>query len=386
MKIIYRHYQEGDETALAELFNKCFTLSGPGFNRSAQSVLWRYISRPGAVHEEIQIAQVESGDIVGAVYSPLEDYTLDSTQAVVGAINDVTVDPNYAKQGIARELMNRAIQYLETKKCAYAILTADPKGFARKNIYIPLGWRDLCPDFVKFSIFSSLIRYFPGLFGLFPLLAFREILVYFHYNFYHRRCRHRKICDISFSLKESNRVQYQPLLYQIRDFHNSVAPRNNIGKIHYSLEEWEHFRMQVIPTDLTPNYVVIFHGDEIIAYACYFIQVIHFRRIHRRIPLAVVRDFFISDQKISNFGLNIRYITRFLRLSLIRSARFKDCGALLIPASGMDRTFMNNFHFPGFLRYRSANIMIKSFDKPPLSSKSLKKPFKISAGESFLFP
>ncbi|MHA1619049.1 MAG: GNAT family N-acetyltransferase [Promethearchaeota archaeon] len=386
MEITYRNYKTGDETALAELFNRCFTLSGPGFNRSGPSVMWRYVSRPGAVPDEIQIAQIETGEIVGAVYSTLEDYTLGSTPAVVGGINDVTVDPNYVRLGIARELMQRAILYFEKKKCDYAILTADPKGHARKKIYIPLGWRDLCPDFINFSIFSSLIRYLPGLFVLYPIFAFKDMLVYFRYNFYHKRCRHRKICEISFSLKESNRTQYQPLLYQIRDFHNSVTPRHNTGKIHYGSKEWEHFRMQVIPTDLTPKYVILFHGEEIIAYACYFLQVIYFRRLHRQIPLAVVHDFVISHKKISNFGLNKRYITRFLRLSLIESTRHQDCGALLIPASGMDAKFMRQFHFPGFMRFRAANIMINSFGKPPLTTKSFSLPFKISGGESFLYP
>ena len=386
MKIVYRYYQNGDETALAELFNRCFTQSGPGFQRSPSSIIWRYVSRPGADLEEIQIAQDESGDIVGAVYSTLEDYTLDSNKAVIGAINDVTVDPNYTHNGIARELMHRAIQYFENKNCAYAILTADPNGFARKKLYIPLGWQDLCPEIVKFSIFSSILRYLPGLLGFFPLWAFQDLVLFLQYNFYHRRYRHRKICDIAFTLKKSNRTQYQQLLYQIRDFHNIEAPSQYVGKIHFGAREWEHFRMQIIPPDITPNYVILFHGDEIIAYACFFVQKIHFPRIHRHIPLAIVRDYLISSKKISHYGLNFRNISTFLRLSLLRSARHHDCGAMLIPSSEDGPLFMQYFHFPGFMQFKSASIMIKSFGNPPLTAKLFPKPFKISGGEMFLFP
>lgn len=386
MTIKFRTYTPGDEQELANLFNICFNRSGPGFHRTPETILWRYIYRPNAHSTDVQIAENQAGKIVGAVYSTIEDYDFGEKCKKVGAINDVSVDPDYTKLGIARNLIEQAIVYFQKNKCDLAILSADPKEFPYNKLYQPLGWQDYCKIKLSYSLFPSIVRYFPLFFGFFPIFMIGRLFQALFYNYYHRHLRSHSICDISFTVNDSNQQQFSQILEELRTFYNTEMPKKYEGKVHFSKDEWFHFRMSSINGEINPSYIIIYYKDKIIGYTSFFKQWIHFRKIKHHIPLAIVREFIISKDRVKEFHLNYSKTFHFLRLALQKEAQHQDCGTLILPFAENDRDFLRRFALSGFISIKPIQIMMKSFNSEIPSFETSEKSFKVSAGEIFLFP
>lgn len=81
------------------------------------------------------------GRVVGSVgcqlFAGLYPLILTAEYRKYGYIWGVYVEPKYRRKGIAKQLTNKAIEYLKSKNCTRAILHASPSG---KPVYSALGF------------------------------------------------------------------------------------------------------------------------------------------------------------------------------------------------------------------------------------------------------
>lgn len=89
------------------------------------------------------VAQIENtkSEIVGSascqLYDGLYPHILSETVRKYGYIWGVYVEPAYRKQGIGKQLAQKAIAYLKSLNCTRAVLNASPSG---KPVYTNLGF------------------------------------------------------------------------------------------------------------------------------------------------------------------------------------------------------------------------------------------------------
>ena len=186
MNLEFRTYQPGDEAGLAETFNRAFQMNGGGFLRTSKSILYQYVNRPHGKPEEIQVAyDKDAQKVVGCVFATAERFIFGGKLYYVGSINDVSTLPEYTGQGIARKLMLQSIAFMEQENCDFSSLTADPNGYARKKMYLPMGWRDYQKEksYVNLMSARSLIKHIPIAILVGPAIFFKEV-------FYRMRIQH----------------------------------------------------------------------------------------------------------------------------------------------------------------------------------------------------
>lgn len=82
-----------------------------------------------------------NGRVVGSVscqlFAGLYPLILTAEYRKYGYIWGVYIEPEYRRKGIAKQLTNRALEYLKSKNCTRAILHASPSG---KPVYSALGF------------------------------------------------------------------------------------------------------------------------------------------------------------------------------------------------------------------------------------------------------
>ncbi len=387
MEIEYRTYNSGDEKGLAELFNISFHGSGIGLLRTPNEILWRYVNRPGGSFKEIRIASDKhSGKIIGSVFCVIEEIYFNGKNYKTGSINDVAVLPKYRKYGIASELMKQAIKFMNSQNCKLSSLVADPKGHARKKIYIPLGWQ----DFEKFQIFIkpnlSLLKYLPLIFPFTPMLLFNEMQNYFQFQ----RIK-KKLTQLNYDIKiiHSNENPSISLKYssKLRKIFNTAAKQQFNGFNHFTKEFWHHFREKPIREGMFPTYILIFKKNKLIGFGSFLRQWIYFEKFGFRIPLAIVREMIIDHSNISKIQ-NLRYIYNFLILSMVKATKERNCAVTLFSIASKNNysnIILKNLHFN---RINGGVFMInlldiKDTEKFPFT---LKKPINPDIGEIFLYP
>ncbi len=150
MNLIYRHYQEGDDHQLADLFNNAFHVLIP---KTYKGWSWKYTEKPSFDPKSLQICEdEEKHKIVGFIASEVDEFILKGKKIKCGRINDVATDPGYQRNGIAGTLLEMAFSYFDEKKIQFAFLSADPKDHPRKKLYMPNGFSDLLKMAVKLKI------------------------------------------------------------------------------------------------------------------------------------------------------------------------------------------------------------------------------------------
>jgi len=387
MEIEYRTYNPGDEKGLAELFNISFHGSGTGFLRTPNEILWRYVNRPGSSFEEIRIASdKQSGKIVGSVFCVIEEIYFNGKSYKTGSINDVAVLPKYRKFGIANELMKRALKFMNLQKCNLSSLVADPKGHARKKLYIPLGWQ----DFEKFQIFLktnlSLLKYFPIIFSFTPVVLFHEI----HDHFKLQRMK-KKLTQLNYDVKiiHSNENPSISLKFsnKLREIFNTASKRQFNGFIHFTKELWQHFREIPIRKGMFPTYILIFKNNKLIGFGSFLRQWMYFEKYGFKVPLAIVREIIIDHSKIS-MDENLRDIYNFLFLNMLKAAKDRKCAVTLFTIASKNKysnTILKNLHFN---KINGGVFMINLLDITKIEKllADSNKPVKPDIGEMFLYP
>ncbi|MHA1475064.1 MAG: GNAT family N-acetyltransferase [Promethearchaeota archaeon] len=387
METEYRTYNSGDEKGLAELFNISFHGSGTGFLRTPNEILWRYVNRPGSSFEEIRIAlDKQSGKIIGSVFCVIEEIYFNGKNYKIGSINDVAVLPKYRKFGIANELMKHALKFMNSQKCNLSSLVADPKGHARKKLYIPLGWQ----DFETFQVFLKpnlkLLKYLPIIFSFTPVLLFQEM----HSHFQLHRIK-KKLTKLNYDVKiiHSNESPSLSLKYskKLRKMFNTASKRQFNGFNHFTKELWHHFREKPIREGMFPTYILIFKNKRLIGFGSFLRQRMYFEKFGFKIPLAIVRETIIDHSKIS-MEENLRDIYYFLILSMLKASKERKCAVTLFTIASKNRfsnTILKKLHFNkidgGVFMINPLNI--KDTEKFPFT---LKKPINPDIGEMFLYP
>ncbi|MHA1561518.1 MAG: GNAT family N-acetyltransferase [Promethearchaeota archaeon] len=387
MEIEYRTYNSGDEKGLAELFNISFHGSGFGFLRTPNEILWRYVNRPGSSFEEIRIAlDKQSGKIIGSVFCVIEEIYFNGKSYKIGSINDVAVLPKYRKFGIANELMKQALKFMNSQKCNLSSLVADPKGHARKKLYIPLGWQ----DFETFQVFLKpnllLVKFLPIIFPFTSVLLFHEM-----YNYFKLQRIKKKLTKLKYDVKiiHSNENPSLSLKYssKLRKIFNTASKQQFNGFNHITKELWHHFREKPIREGMIPTYILIFKNKRLIGFVSFLRQWIYFEKYGFRIPLAIVREMIIDHSNISNIQ-NLRYLYNFLILSMLKAAKDRKCAVTLFTIASKNRysnTILKNLHFN---KINGGVFMINSLDITKIEKllAGSNKPIKPDIGEMFLYP
>ncbi len=387
MEIEYRIYNPGDEKGLAKLFNICFHGSGTGFLRTSNEILWRYVNRPGSNFKEIRIASdKQNGEIIGSVFCVIEEIYFKGNIYKTGSINDVAVLPKYRKYGIANELMKQALKFMNSQKCNFSSLVADPKGHARKKLYIPLGWQ----DFERFKIFLKsnlgILKYLPIIFPFTPVLLFHEMHDYFQLQRIKKKMNklkyHIKIIhsneNPSLSHKYSNKLL---------EIFNTASKQQFNGFNHFSKELWYHFREKPIRGGMFPTYILIFKNKKLIGFGSFLRQWMYFEKFGFRTPLAIVREMIVNHSKIS-MEENLRDIYYFLILSMVKASKERKCAVTLFTIASKNRysnAILKSLHFNKINGgvFMINPLDIKDTEKFPFA---LKKPINPDIGEMFLYP
>lgn len=74
---------------------------------------------------------------MGVVYANLiKKIPLGNREYLVRDIKDVSCLPDYAKKGIATNLMKMAIEYMQKEGCDLSLLSTGYKGFAREKLHL----------------------------------------------------------------------------------------------------------------------------------------------------------------------------------------------------------------------------------------------------------
>ncbi|QEE17893.2 GNAT family N-acetyltransferase [Promethearchaeum syntrophicum] len=389
MEIKYRTYEAGDEVELAQLFNICFHYSGAGFSRTPKNILWRYLDSPSGKAEEIQIAiNSKTNKIVGAISCPIEDLIFNGEHFKSGSVNDVAVLPKYQGKGIAKELLQRTIDFMKREGCKISSLIADPKGHARSHLYLPFGWQDIVKIEVCVSLNISILRYFPIIFPYAPFL----ILNIIKQNFRLKKLE-RKFLRLNIKTKiihtDRNNLIPKDLNDILRCMYNDNSMKNFNGSVNFSKEYWKHFRENPISSGSKPTYIVLYRNQEIIGFSSFTRHWFQLEKIGFRIPLAIAREFIIDRRYFTNFN-HFLLSSSFLIEKTIEASKERKCSTLLVAVSDQNRilySILNNkrlFHFPGaVLMYKNLDkSSIKSFSSFPFNS----KPIQHDLGEIWLYP
>ncbi len=133
-----------EEILIAEHFYKMWLDIGipkDAIEQNWQEIILQFIenARQNLAYQAF-IAKID-GIIIGSVscqlYAGLYPNIIKSNHRKLGYIWGVYVEPIYRKQGIAKQLTNRAIEYLKNIGCTRVVLNASPAG---KPLYTNLNF------------------------------------------------------------------------------------------------------------------------------------------------------------------------------------------------------------------------------------------------------
>lgn len=139
MEIKYRTFQEGDESGVVNIFNSAFCKTRFCQPMTKEFWQWKYKTRPPRfIPEGIMLAE-KKGIIVGSVIVTFHKMRFGEYEFLLGGIDDVATCPLLEKRGIARNLMERAIEFTRDYGADASVLMADPNGHASR-LYNKLGY------------------------------------------------------------------------------------------------------------------------------------------------------------------------------------------------------------------------------------------------------
>ena len=380
MQIVYRHYHDGDDENLANLYNIAFQMNGAGFVRTPKGWNWRYVQSPSFEPEMIQIAEdKDTQKIVGAIHVNLiEELMLNEKKYLFGEINDVICHPDYTNNGIATKLLKRAIQYMERKGCDFSILTADAKGFPRKKLYLKNGFEDYSRLVMLFSFpnIFRLIRDFPGFSGFIPVFFILSYLPRIIFRFLIRRNPNFK--DISYE------IVYNSKHFEYIDARNKILPKYYDGSSEFDNKMIKWARMNLTAKRHHPTYIMMRKNSKIIGGAVFTRKNIYSFKHGIKLRMAIIHEIFLDKNQFKD-KLNLHYGYKYLIDRTLKAATKRNISFILHSPSENDKDVINSFKSMTFLKFPSAMIMIKSF-KGNIKNLKIKKPFFMPTHVSLAFP
>lgn len=377
--IIFRYYKNGDERQLAALFNLAFGTNG-GPVRSTKNWIWRYLQSPGFEPEMCHIAEdSDSKKIIGAVYANLlETVPIRDKNYLVGDINDVSCHPDYRRQGIATILMERAINYLRQKGCDFSILSAAYNGFARKNIYLKLGYY----DFAR----SSHFIHFPNLFQLFRNIIGLGILipVFFTISYIPRFITRLSIKNNHFFRDFSYEINNNTKHFKYRKIINQIIPKYYEGFPKYSKLKYLWARVKVPSKQREPTYILIKKGNMNIGGAVITYHNIFSLKLGFKIRIGDIHEIFIDKSKFNN-QMNLYLGYKYLIDKVLKVATRRFLGVLMFEGTKNDYILNKALRGMHFLHIQNSVIMIKEL-KDGVKFPKITKPLFIPSYVTLGFP
>ncbi len=371
VNIIYRHYKPGDESQLAELFVRAFQMNGASFIRTPKTWLWRYAQSPNFEPEQCQIAEdTDNGRIVGAVYANLiEKIPLGGKKYLVGDINDVSCDPDYTGRGIAKKLMNMAIEYMKRKSCDFSILTADYNGFPRKRMYLKMGYKDVDRQFIFFNFpyIPKLIKDIPIMLAFFPIVFSLFVVP--------RILNRIRVRLNPFFSDFSYEIQYNRKHSEYLKAINNIAPKYYEGFPKYSKEKFLWARIKVPVERYKPTYIFIKKGKKVIGGAAISHQNMYSFKFGIKVRLAVIHEWFL-DEKIFKNERDLHFGYIYLIDKILKAAAMRKIGGMYFMVDSSYINFHRALKSLGFIKFKGGAVMIKIM-KEGLEIPKFKKPLFI---------
>ncbi len=374
--IVFRHYKEGDEKQLAELFNLAFQKSV--VTRTSTSWQWRYIKSPGFEPEMCQIAEdINKKKIVGAIFVNLiEKIPVGKEQYLIGDINDVSTHPNYIKRGIATKLLENSIEYMTEKGCDFSMLCTGLKGFARSKLYQKLGYFDLEKRyyFVHIPNVPQLIRNIFGFAFFFPIFFIISYLPRFLYRL--------SLKFKSFYKDFSYEINHNKNHYEYMNAINRISSKYYEGYPGYDKSKLIWARINVPSKKQEPTYIIIRKSGKIIGGSVITHQKVETNKFKLKLRLGIIHEIFLEKDIFNNsYNLYLGYI--YLIDKIIKAATQRYLGVLLYQSSLKADALNQAFKGMCFFRIQKDVIMIKELKKNlkfPPSKKPLFIPTYITLG------
>jgi GNAT superfamily N-acetyltransferase len=356
-------------------------MNGKSFLRNRAIERWRYLESPNFEPEMVQIAEDrDKNKIVGSVFvNLLEKIDINGESYLVGDINDVSCHPDYTQRGIATKLMKMATEYMKRKKCDLSILTAGREGFARKRIYLRLGYRDLTYSNLYLSLPHpfQLIKDLPIVILILPAILFFAIIS--------RLILKLKILFSSFFKDFSYEIIFYKKHLTYMDQVNKILPKYYIGFSKYDKEKLKWARINVPSKREMPTYILIKKNKQIIGGACFTYERILMPKSHISFRICIIHEIFIEKEVFPNAKL-LRLGFQYLIEKIVRAAIARKLGIILYYGDSQDIFLRSSFQKLCFLTIKGSVLMVKIFN-PQLSLKKLKKkPFFIPTYVSVGFP
>lgn len=156
---------------VVNVYNKSFGIHPASVIRDKDIWIWRYKKRPSSDNDIVIVAK-NKNKAVGCVVLTFYPVKIEDKVYNFGMIDDVSVVPEYAGKGIARKMLNYAIDYAKEKKCFASALYADPKYIAIK-LYRKLGYQDInqVRNFIYPANFWNLFSSIPLLLPILPVFG-----------------------------------------------------------------------------------------------------------------------------------------------------------------------------------------------------------------------
>lgn len=378
--IIFRHYHDGDDKQLADLYNRSFQTNGAGLIRTPKIWNWRYVQSPDFEPEMIQIAEdIEKNKIVGSVHvSLVERIIIDDQILLNGEINDVVCHPEYMRQGIAKRLLKNAIKYMTKKKCDISILTADYAGFPRKNLYLKEGYKDYDREkiFIQFPNVLNLLHDFFG----FAFLAPAFLLLSYMPRLLNRLIIHSKpfFNNVSYEIvRNKGHFKYMNAL-------NRIIRPQYAGFHPYTRKKYIWARINVPSKRHEPTYVIMKKNNEIIGGAAFNTANIYGFNYGLKFKIGIIHEIFLDKKKFAN-ERNLHYGYTYLLDKLLKGATRRFAGGIIMFASSLDKSLHQALRAMKFLGFKGASVMIKILNKD-LKIKKLTKPLYIPTHVSLSIP
>ena len=369
VNIIFRNYKEGDEKQLADLFNHAFKRSV--VIRTPDGWLWRYVRSPGFEPKMCQIAEdIDKKKIVGTILVNLiEIRPFGQKKYIIADINDVSTHPDYTKRGIATQLMENSVKYMNEKGCDFSMLSTGLKGFARSKIYQKFGYFDIEKEyyFVQIPNVIQLIRDFFGFAFFFPIL--------FILSYLPRILNRLRIKFKNFLKDFSYQINYNTNHYEYMSAINRISPNNYEGFPGYDHLKFNWARIKVPKNHNKPTYIIVKKKNKIVGGAVITHQYVKAIRSKLKLRLGIIHEIFL-DEGLFNNSHKIYFAYIYLIDKIIEAAMQRHLGALLYTSS-LNADYLNKaFKGMSFFRIQNDVVMVKELKKN-LKFPKLKKPLFI---------
>jgi ribosomal protein S18 acetylase RimI-like enzyme len=367
VRLEYRNYKPGDEFGLAKLHNHAFQSLGAGLLRTARLIKYRYIERPGFDPKEINVAEdLDTGQIVGQIMGTKDTLYFGGNPVDFISINDVATFPGYGGRGIAKKLMQMANEYAKEKGLEHGILSADPHGFPRSNIYLRDGYHDhvLAKVYVHFTNAGRFAKAVPILFPAFPGLLLKQTLPFLFANSYLKS----QVQHIS----EAKGLEIR-ICYPAYDPNGSESYRKGLDRISreyydgftvYTPELWRWAKEKAPIRSLESSLVGLYYKGEQIGGAGLRIQNFYSTKFRFKIPVGVVHEVFMDHSALSEQLIPLAYLSLFI--AAVKEAQTRKAAMSFYMFSENQPMFEWSLRKLQFHAFGTSAIMVKSskFQKP----------------------